>query len=76
MYDMKYTKIEIINTIRISTRKEEINCLINGIEYFGYVVTFGENWTKKYVQFLRRSQGVNQASYSIKIELENYLNSL
>ena len=67
-------KIEIINVTRIATRQESVKAIINGKEYFGYIITIGENWDKKYVKFLRKTKGKNQANYNLKIELENYLN--
>ena len=69
-------KIEILKITRIAPRKEEVNVIINGSEYFGYIITLGENWTKRYVKFLRKPYGTNQAKYSLKMELENHLNTL
>ena len=73
--NLKNTKIEIISITRIAPRKEDVKVLINGVEYFGYIITLGENWTKKYVKFLRKSYGTNQANYRLKMELENHLNN-
>ena len=67
--------MEITKITRIAPRKEMINVIINGHEFFGYIITFGEDWTKKYVQYLKKYDGKNQASFNLKIELENYLNA-
>jgi hypothetical protein len=68
-------QIQVLYIKRMSVRKEEIRVLINGVEYFGYVITFAENFSKKYVQFLRKPQGKNQAKFELKYQLENYLNN-
>jgi len=69
--------IELISIQRISPRTERVEVFINKVKYFGHIITFGENWNKKYVQFLKRSpKGQKQAKFDIRWELEKYINDL
>ena len=76
MNTIAQNQIEIISQVRTGVRQERIEVLINGFQYFGCIIKLGENWNKKYVQFLRKPNNKNRAKYSLYEDLENYLNTL